>query len=240
VGGFEIRSEQKGLPDSHSRSSLRYKRTVLTSRLGGYHLDPQDADRILLTSDREFKDDPCGTFLYDGRSNQWRQLAQWPDGFAGGFLGATDPWSPDGFKILLGGFGMPRVIDLVTRHETDLAAALSSDGNQLDMSPMHWSPDSQRLAVVVHGGGRRTNSGAVTRDWDMVEIAIQPLTATYVATITSEFPRWTPEDVRCEDGHLLAASTGRRAAIFRKPPEALTWTTMPPASLRTKNAWPCS
>jgi hypothetical protein len=66
VGRFEIRSEAKGLPDSHPHSSLRYKGRTLTSRLGGYHLDPTNANRLLFTADSEVEGEPCGTFLYDG------------------------------------------------------------------------------------------------------------------------------------------------------------------------------
>jgi hypothetical protein len=74
----------------------------------------------------------------------------------------------------------------------------------------------------------------------MVEMTLASLTTVYVATITSEFPRWTEDDVSWENGRLVAAAAGRRAAIVRKPPEAVTWAPRAPDVLATKGSLPCS
>ena len=235
VGHFDIYTPGRSLPDSHSRSSLYYGRRLLTERYGSSAIDPYDPDRILFAGDTEFNGprDPCGTFLYDGKTDQRRQIAPWPDG-----LGELS-WSPDGTCILLRGSAMPRVVDLVSGEKTELADAVSKDGKQLEMYAMQWSLDSLRVAVFVRGQPHRRDGVNIT-DWDLVEVRLKPLAAEYVATISGEFSSmWTEHDFSWVDGRLVAVSSGRRGPIVRKRLDALGWATTSPSSPKRPSAFPC-
>jgi hypothetical protein len=69
AGQFDIYTNPK-VPDSSIHSALYYKRHRLTEKLNSYSVDPNNADRILFSSDDVFhgSEGLCGTFLYDGQS----------------------------------------------------------------------------------------------------------------------------------------------------------------------------
>src|SRR5216683_2408568 len=108
AGQFDIYTNPK-VPDSSIHSAL-YKRHRLTEKLNSYSVDPNNADRILFSSDDVFhgSEGLCGTFLYDGQSRKLTPLRRWP--YGGGL------WSPDGRFILL---NRATVRELLTGEEVD-------------------------------------------------------------------------------------------------------------------------
>jgi len=221
VGNFHVYWDQKHA-DSTPHSSLYYKRHLLTTRVTGYELDPNDPDRISFSSDDIFHgvNAACGTLLYDGRSGQLTTLRSSPS------VGVM--WSPDSRFVLL---GPDTIHNLITGEEIDLTNAISKlDGERPYFSRLQWSPDSHRLAVSIDvPPPNRDDRKTVYRDKDLIEITVEPLTVRYVATIIDSSLVWMEEDIRWVDGELqvIAPSTEKRR-ILVKSPELLTWTTRPP------------
>jgi hypothetical protein len=217
AGHFDIYSNSK-VPDSSVQSALYYKRHLLTGRLNGYYLDPNNPDRILFSSDDIFHGTKgsCGTFLYDGLSKQLTRLRRWP------YSGRL--WSPDSRFILL---DRATVHELSTGEEVDLTGSVSRlDGDRVELSLLEWSPDSQRLAGVV----TIAPDGRIL-DRDLVEISLAPLRVKYVATISDSSLVWTEKEIRWMGGELqVAAPSIPERKIIVKSPEVGGWTTNPPSA----------
>jgi hypothetical protein len=229
VGHFDIYTNPK-VPDSSVQSALYYKWHLLTDRLNGYDLDPNNLDRILFSSDDVFHgtEGLCGTYLYDGRSKQLTRLRRWP--YAGRL------WSPDSRFILL---DRATVHELLTGEEVDLTDSVSrEDGGRVELSILQWSPDSQRLAGVI-----RISPDGRELDLDLVEIARAPLSVRYVATVSHSPLVWTEKEIGWSSGELqVAAPSTPERQIIVKPPDALSWTNVRPSAVRTPKAYesPCS
>jgi hypothetical protein len=186
------------------QSALYYKRHLLTGRLNGYYLDPNNPDRILFSSDDIFHGTKgsCGTFLYDGLSKQLTRLRRWP------YSGRL--WSPDSRFILL---------DRATVHEL-------STGEEVDLTGSVSRLDGDRLAGVV----TIAPDGRIL-DRDLVEISLAPLRVKYVATISDSSLVWTEKEIRWMGGELqVAAPSIPERKIIVKSPEVGGWTTNPPSA----------
>ena len=236
IGEFDLYMQTGGTAGGRVSRSLYYRRRLLTNRFGASALDPMNPGRILFSGDTEFNSekDPCGTFLFDAATGGQEKVAAWPDG-----LGAWT-WSPDGRKLLLlGSAGMyPEVLDLSTRESVPLASAMSQNGEQLELRAIGWSPDSQRVAAVVHL--TRDAQANRAQDWDLVEITLTPLAAAYVATMQAASVTWDPTEYRWQDGRLTSVGAGRRFPIIRKADGEVGWTPIPPDSVTRSPASPCS
>lgn len=230
VGNFDIYSNPK-IPDSSVQSALYYKRYLLAERLNDYSVDPNNADRILFSSDDVFHgaEGRCGTFLYDGRSDQLSRIHRGP---------VSALWSPNSQFILLDRASRPLVLELLTGREIELADFVSSmDGSRVALSVFQWSPDSQRLA-----GELGVSPDKRGWDRDLVEITIAPAGVRYIATIRNSSLVWTERQVRWNGGglQLSARSTSDRPIVV-KGPDVLGWTTTPPtAPPRPFEEFPCS
>jgi hypothetical protein len=217
AGRFDIYTNPK-VPDSSVHSALYYKRHRLTEWLNSYSVDPNNADRILFSSDDVFhgSEGLCGTFLYDGQSRKLTPLRRWP--YGGGI------WSPDSRFILL---NRATVRELLTGEEVDLMDSVSrADGRRVELSILQWSPDSQRLAGVI-----RISPDGRDLDLDLVEIRLAPLSVKYIATISHSSLVWTEKEIRWNGSELqVAAPSTTEREIIVKPPQDLGWTTNPPSA----------
>jgi hypothetical protein len=214
VGHFDIYTNPK-VPDSSVHSALYYRRRRLTERLNGYHVDPNNPDRILFSSDDDGREGPCGSFLYDGRVAQLTRLRRWPY--------AVGSWSPDSRFILI---DRTTVRELVTGKEIDLTESISKDdGSRVELNLLQWSPDSQRLAAEI--GVSPDKQGW---DRDLVEITMEPLSVKYVATIRNSSLVWTDQQFRWTDGELqVAVPTTPERTVIVKSPDAFGWVLSPPS-----------
>ena len=223
---FDVYTQAARSPDAPPRVSLYYKRRLLTNHYSSSALDRRSLGRLLFSADTEVgtANDPCGTFLFDAATGRLDRVAGWPDR-----LGAWT-WSPDGRKALLAGSAgvTPEVVDLDTRDSVPLVAAVSQNGGQLEMRALGWSPDGNRVAAVIHVS--RGKGGE--QDWDLIEITVSPLAATYVATKHASRATWDPIDIRWEDGRLVAAGVGRGTPITLNAEDDRGWTASPPDDLK--------
>lgn len=110
----------------------------------------------------------------------------------------------------------PLVIDLRDRQTIDLTDALSAGGRRLEMEARAWSADGTK--VVVEAAPSGYNGGR-----DLAVIAIEAMTAQYVASMSGPPPLWTAADYWWSDNRLNAAARGRNGPILRKTPEEITW-----------------
>ncbi|MGB7846102.1 MAG: hypothetical protein WBL63_10840 [Candidatus Acidiferrum sp.] len=211
AGHFDIYTNPK-VPDSSVQSALYYKRHLLSERLGGYSVDPNNPDRISFWSDDVFHGEGrCGTFLYDGRSKQLKQVRRWP---------VSVEWSLDSRFMLLDP-PHPTILDLATGREVDLADAISrEDGNRVELLALQLSPDGERLAATVG-----VSPGKHPWDQDLVEITVAFLGVRYIATIPgSQYPAWTEKDIQWSAGRLqLTAFSTAERPIMVKTSEGLGW-----------------
>lgn len=218
AGHFDIYSNPK-VPYSSVQSALYYKRHLLSERLGGYSVDPNNPDRISFWSDDVFHGEGrCGTFLYDGQSKQLKQVRRWP---------VFVEWSLDSRFMLLDP-PHPTILDLATGREVDLADAISrEDGSRVELLALQLSPDGERLAAAV--GVSPDNHGW---DRDLVEITVAFLGVRYIATIrAAQYPAWTEKDIQWSAGRLqLAASSTAQRPIMVKTSEALGWIATAPTT----------
>lgn len=78
AGNFDVYTSGK-FPDSSVSWSLYYGRRKLTDYLGGYAVDPNNADRIVFSSDDKYNGNKsvCGTFLYDATTRRSVLLREW-------------------------------------------------------------------------------------------------------------------------------------------------------------------
>ena len=76
-------------------------------------------------------------------------------------------------------------------------------------------------------------------DWDLVEIALTPLSAAYVATMHARNAIWEPTEYRWQDGALAPVGAGRRFPIFRKADDEIGWTTTAPDTVTRSPSSPC-
>ena len=219
AGNFDVYASRGTLPDTHTSSSLYYGRQELTDYLNGYAVDPNNADRIVFSSDDHYNGDKsvCGTFLYDGKTRMSVLLRNRP--YA---AGAPFTWSPDSRYLLI---DKATVRELLTGHEIDLGDYLSKkDGQRADMEVIQWSPDSRKLASRV---GPITEAGH--RDDDLIEITVSPLSFRYVATIRDASLVWTDKQIRWSGGELQVATPTDRS-IIAKPAEELAWVAASPTA----------
>jgi hypothetical protein len=218
AGHFDIYTKPK-VADSSVQSALYYKRHLLSERLGGYSVDPNNPDRISFWSDDVFHGEGrCGTFLYDGRSKQLKQVRHSP---------VFVEWPLDSRFMLLDPTH-PTILDLATGREVNLTDAISrEDGNRVELLALQLSPDGERLAAAV--GVSPDNHGW---DRDLVEITVAFLGVRYIATIRgAQYPAWTEKDIQWSAGRLqLAASSTPQRPIMVKTSEALGWIATAPTA----------
>jgi len=239
AGNFDIRSvREDALGHSRTTMSLVYHRRTLTNFLTDWSVDPRNPDRIIYASRK-----PCGTFLFDGATGRTSQLEKGPvvvhaastdsPDFA-----ASNPWSPDGqYFFIDNDISEPAVVELRSGARVDLTDAVSVDRRRLDMNALQWSPDGQRVAVVLQPGGYNDP------DRDLVAITLSPLQATYVATMTEGAGHgrvlWTTQDFHWDRGQLVTSAAGVNAAIMKRPPDQIRWTTTTPPSWRQQRGYEC-
>jgi hypothetical protein len=228
-GQFNIYTTPK-TADSVVLSALYYKRYLLTDKLSGYSLDPNNPDRILFASDDVFHgaEGLCGTFLYDGQSKHLTQLRRWP---------AHGDWSPDGKSILFEGANHPSVRDLANGDDVNLTGLVSAkaQGKFLELSVLQWSPDSQRLAAALRV---LPVPRAGEFNWDLVEISLAPLRVQYLATLRGDYPGWMTDDLDWSTGHLQPVPSSKHGSIVMKPLQEIGWTTTPPPYLPPSSEGP--
>ena len=239
AGNLEIRSvREDALGHSRTTMSLVYHGRTLTGALTDWSVDPRNPDRIVYASRK-----PCGTFLFDGATGQTSQLEKGPvvvhalssdsPDFA-----ASNPWSPNSQYIWLDSdVAEPVAVELRSGARLDLTDALSADHKRLSMTALQWSPDGRRIAAVVQPGGYNDP------DRDLVAIALSPLQATYVATMTEGAGHgrilWTTHDFHWEGDQLVTSPAGSNAAIMKRPPDQIRWTATSPRAWRAARGYEC-
>jgi hypothetical protein len=228
AGHFEIRSVREDFAGhSRTRMSLVYHGRTLAEGLSDWTVDPRSAERIVYASTA-----PCGTFFFDGATTRSLALASQPvivhaaADDSPEFAGST-PWSPDGRHLWIGNdIANPVVADLEAGSQIDLTNALSAGRRRLSMTAVMWSPDGDQVAVIVQPEGYNHP------DRDLVAIALSPLRAAYVATMTDNVGHglllWTTADFQWKGGRLVSASGGQHGSVTIKSPDQVGWTSTPP------------
>ena len=185
-----------------------------------YAVDPNNPDRIIFSSDDIYhgNESVCGTFLYNGEARQLIQLRPWP------YASRNMSWSPDSRFVLL---DRATIQELATGREVDLTEFVSKkNGERVELTPLAWSPDSQRLAARL-----RVSTTSRDHGEDLVEITVSPLKLRYVASLRDSSLVWTDEQVRWTGGELQVPVAGTSTPnIFVEPLDDLLWTSTPPNS----------
>ena len=167
-----------------------------------------DSRRIAYVSDRDGVDH---LFLYDFTTGEESRLTAGPD--------ADDAprFSPDGKTLAFErGRQELRALDLATRHEHRLAAALLDAPPLGSDRPFAWSPDSRWLAFLSYGE-------RLFRNLQVVPAAGgEPRAVTYLANTNADQVSWSPDgralfyatNQRTEDGRLARVDLEPRTPKF--------------------------
>src|SRR3982074_453341 len=107
VGHFVIRTvTEEALGHSLTTVSLSYHGRLLVESAGAWAVQPDNPDRIVYgTFSYGDRTKPCGTYLFDGTTNESILMELEPASFSVGWRpggrGSTSPWSSGGRFIIL-------------------------------------------------------------------------------------------------------------------------------------------
>jgi hypothetical protein len=202
---------------------------------GAWAVQPDNPDRIVCGAfsygDRT---KPCGTYLFDGTTNESILMDLEPASFSVGWRpggrGSTSPWSSGGRFIILDSW---LVLDVQWRVPIDLSDAVSADFRRLDFRALQWSPGGERLAAEVSPQG-------YGGDTDLILVSVPSLDVEYVATLSAVAPLpavWTLDDFHWIGEQLVAVPGTAGRPIAPMPHDALRWHARRPRPARSPRSF---
>jgi len=157
-------------------AALYGKQGLLADYLEAYRRNPtQDSQALFTTHDSE--DSKGGTFFYDAGTGKVTRLADPSDIHAGE---SDELWSPGGRFAVLSPAEEIHLFNIEALTTVNLSKVLFADGRSRHLSFRSWSPDGQRLAVVVN---RVPGQPYLSRQ-ALLEVSAAQAVALYVASMS--------------------------------------------------------